>query len=363
MKFCVERKTLVNALNAIACVAKKNIIKPILSCVMFDCRAETVVLHGTDLESYLQIRLNIKPDSPGCSVVDLQRVMQIAKGSKDDNIILEGQNGSLKITAGGTFELLDIKAEDYPSAPDMPQSGGIVVNYEDFCSVAKIARIAVTSQKEYVKLDGIDIKFENGELSLSATDSKRRSMSSLKSESKEALECVMTKEGLNVVQNLMAIANNNDNQISLIVKDGLAVFNSGFFTYGTRLMQRGLIKFPDFEMGKIVFRANTSELISSLEQMTAVMSEDSNTIRFSFSKTRLLPLRIESKTVNVGQAVVDITGEYEGEDLEIGLWAEYLIDGLKVLKNPMVEIHFTNAGGPAIINQNGFYYLLMPIHL
>ena len=88
-------------------------------------------------------------------------------------------------------------------------------------------------------------------------------------------------------------------------------------------------------------------------------TDKTRAVKFSLGKNRLV---LFTRTADVGEAKVEITVDYKGEEVDIVFNPDYVVDYLKVLADPTVELHLKDKGAAGVFKAGKDYvYVLMPL--
>jgi DNA polymerase-3 subunit beta len=112
--------------------------------------------------------------------------------------------------------------------------------------------------------------------------------------------------------------------------------------------------------------ADKNGLIQVLKRMSVVASEQTHRIRMAFNSGLL---RLSVQTPDLGEAQDELPINYEGDSLEIGFNATYLLEILRYMPTEEVRLTFKAPERAATVepvgwDENGKYLcLLMPLRL
>ena len=97
--------------------------------------------------------------------------------------------------------------------------------------------------------------------------------------------------------------------------------------------------------------------------MKILANEKSNGLKFNFKDK---DLTISANHPSLGDAVETIPVDYQGDELDIGLNAKYLIDTFSAIEDDDVFFEFNNELSPVIIkskSSQNYFGLIMPLKL
>lgn len=146
----------------------------------------------------------------------------------------------------------------------------------------------------------------------------------------------------------------------------------GFRQDGTRVYTR-LIEgpYPNYEQvipkdNDRVAVADKESLTRALRRMAVVASEQTHRVRLSFTGTAL---RLSVETPDLGDAHEEMEVSFDGEPLEIGFNANYLLEVLRYMPTDEVKLTFKAPERAATIEPAGaeseeeYLCLIMPLRL
>lgn len=103
-------------------------------------------------------------------------------------------------------------------------------------------------------------------------------------------------------------------------------------------------------------------LVSSLERIAVLADQKNNLAKLEFSASdQAVVLSVESADVGSGREELPVV--MSGEDLAIAFNVRYLLDGLKAISTPEVQMQFNTATSPAVfspVDGLKMTYLAMP---
>jgi DNA polymerase III subunit beta len=117
-------------------------------------------------------------------------------------------------------------------------------------------------------------------------------------------------------------------------------------------------------------RVSTAGLVSATKRV-ALVAERNTAVQLAFSDGTLT---LDAGSGEEAQASESIEASIEGDDITTGFNPQYLLDGLQVIDEAVVELAFTVGTKPVVISgamgeagdagdDTGFRYLLMPRRL
>jgi len=150
-----------------------------------------------------------------------------------------------------------------------------------------------------------------------------------------------------------------------MLNDKRAVFVIGNIKVVLRLLDGEFIRYRDVlpKESKIKLRVNKSDLMESIERASLLSKEGKNNLIKLSIKDTIVTITSKSEEGNVKEEVI-ITKE--GEDLDIGFNAKYVLDVLKSIDDEEIYMYFNTSITPCLVEPvegNAFEYLILPVRI
>ena len=286
------------------------------------------------------------------------------KCSYDEN------SGKLKILGDNReFSLSVLPASEFPMIEHLENEYSFSLKAAELKSLIEKTKFAMSTEETRYNLNGIYLHFrdiDSGQyFSAAATDAHRLALSSVYSEEKagriEAPGIILPKKTAYELKKITDEAPDND--VAIEISNSKIKFTCNSFTLISKLIDGN---FPDYNAfipssykSKLV--VNTRELASVVDRVSTITME----------KFRAIKLDIQQGTIYVsatgeagGSAFETLTGELEGEQLQIGFNPRYLLDALGVIESEQVEVQMEDSFSPVLlkaVDSPDSIYVVMPI--
>ena len=386
MKFTVERDVLA---DAVAWAARSLPVRPSVP-VLAGLLIETVddgdglQLSTFDYETSARATLPASVQDEGRALVSGRLLADICRSlpAKPVEMVLDGARVSL--TCGSArFSLQTLPVEDYPALPEMPAATG-TVSSDVFSHAVQQAVTAAGRDDMLPVLTGVRIEISGATISMLATDRFRLSHRELEWHPNSPDESVAALVPARVLgDTARSLTAGSEVTIALAAGgtgEGIIGFEGsapgGSRRTTTRLLDGEFPKvrslFPDEH--QTIARVDKAELVESLKRV-ALVAERNTAVQLAFSDGTLT---LDAGSGDEAQASESIEATIEGADITTGFNPQFLLDGLQVIDEPVVELAFTVSTKPVVISgslghsggedgstgdDTGFRYLLMPRRL
>ncbi len=377
MKFRVERDVLADAVAWAARGLPVRPSVPVLAGLLIEAGDDGLVLSTFDYETSARATLAADVSSEGRALVSGRLLADICRSlpAKPVEMVLDGSRVSL--TCGSArFSLQTMPVEDYPTLPEMPAATG-TVRSDLFAHAVAQAVTAAGRDDMLPVLTGVRIEIEGSTIALLATDRFRLSHRELRWDPHtpdESLAALVPAKVLG--DTAKSLTAGSEVTIALAATgsgEGLIGFEGaapgGLRRTTTRLLDGDFPKvrslFPTEHL--TVARVDKAALVESVRRV-ALVAERNTAVQLAFADG---VLTLDAGSGDEAQASESVEATIEGDDLTTGFNPQFLLDGLTVIDENVVELGFTQASKPVVMRgapgdageDPGFRYLLMPRRL
>lgn len=372
MKFTVQKTDLVAGLQRLQAIVQSRSTMPILSNVRLETLDKGLLLFATDLEIGLQDTIPADVEKSGKITVSARKFYEIAKEIKEEEIRVDlDERKQFTIHAGkSSFKLRGLSAEEYPSFPEIKESGKIKLPAAFLQEMIKKTAYAVSSDLTRVSLNGVLLSLAGAEgksIEMVATDGHRLSLVSRElpagTEAKQELKVIVPKKAINELKKYLD--DGGHREVEIIFSANHIVFSEGSYTLLSRLIDA---KFPNH--AEVIPSANKNRLILSRETFQGVIrrvsilsDEKTNAVKLSLSKGEL---QVSSSNPEVGEASETLVADYQDEKLNVGFNVRYIQDVASALQGEEIRILFGDPLSPTRIEDpgdSGFVGVIMPMRI
>ncbi|HRZ30193.1 MAG TPA: DNA polymerase III subunit beta [Candidatus Paceibacterota bacterium] len=362
---CVKDK-LKEAINLAEKISGHNLTLPILSTILLETKNKNLIIRSTNLEVGLELEIPAKIEKSGLVAVNANILLNYLNNlKKEEKITLELDNGNLKLgTESSQTIIKSLTAEDFPIIPKINQEGGFEIKANDF--MVGLQSVVFASAVSDIKPEISSVYLYNNqqELVFVATDSfrlaeKKIIIPNLNNNINIIIPFKNINELIRVLSSLdssQIIVSYNNNQLAIQTDNlyfTLRVIDGNYPDYKqiipTKFNTEINIKKEDF-VGLLKLATVFSDRFN---QIDLIIKPDSNTLELS------------SYNQEIGENKSSLVIKIKGEPLIISFNAKYLIDCLGSFSEQTINLRFTEANRPLMIegiNDNSFSYLVMPIN-
>ncbi|MFQ5328435.1 MAG: DNA polymerase III subunit beta [Thermodesulfobacteriota bacterium] len=366
MKCTVEKGNLLKVLQRVQGIVEKRNTMPILSNIFLEAKAGRIEVYATDLEIFLKESCDASVEEEGTITVNARKVFEIIKEMTDDDVSISvGEGGRVDIRGGNAlFKIVGLPVDEFPSFPVIDDAYLARISPEQLLDMVEKTYFAASTDETRYNINGVFLERVNGTLKMTATDGHRLALIEKSSEELPTLSggVILPRKGVVELRKLF--------------EEREGTFQLGFTkTYCIVKRDNALLvvklidgDFPDYRQvlpvgnDKIVV-ADRKALFSSLKRVSILSAERVKGVKFMLSTEKI---DLSSSSPEIGEANEAITVEYEGEELEIGFNARYIIDVLEVIDSEKVRLELKgelDSGIITPIESEGYTYVIMPMRI
>jgi DNA polymerase-3 subunit beta len=366
MKFKTKKDDIVKELQILQGIVEKRNTMPILANILIKTQENEVELTGTDLEVGLKTRFPATIEAPGSITVSGKKTFEIVRSLREDidvSFKVENQN-TLIITSGASrFKLVGLPEEDYPPVVTSEFDRGLGFPLDIFQKMIDRVFFAIAQEQRYY-LNGALMVLSSNQIELVSTDGYRLSYVKApidKLSLDEEIRCIISKKTLNEIRKF------DDSKIDFDLDE-----SNLFFKVGPRILISRIIegKFPNYEAvipseNPFKLKVSRGELLESIRRVSLLSSDRTKGVKFQFTRDRIV---LFSSNPEIGEAKDEVVVEYEGDELEVGFNAQYILDFLTISQAETIRMELKDSKNAALIRPDDeagleYLYVLMPMNI
>ena len=367
MRFTITRENLQQGLGAVAGSIPTRTTLPVLSNILIEAEDGAVRLSGTDLDTAVSVRVPAEVAEPGAITAPAKKLQEIARELPGATEITT-QGDSILISSGRSrFKLNGLPKDEFPAFPKVDFGGSWRVTGADLQRLITHVSFAASTEETRPILNGVLWQLHDHDMRMVATNGHRLAKMTLPVEAggdAAAAELIVHPRALQQVQRLFG----SDASVEVAKSENHLGFRSTDVQVYTRLIEG---PYPNFE--QVIPKDNDKNMVAdkaalqgAVRRMAIVASDQTHRIRMSLGGP-MLKFSVESP--DLGAANEELPVEYEGDPLEIGFNAQYLLELLRYMPTDEVKMTFKAPERAATMQPLGnedtpdYLCLVMPLRL
>jgi len=368
MKFTITREKLQEGLVAVAAAVPSKTTLPVLSNILVEATRDGLRLSGTDLDIAVSTTIPASVDQEGAITLPARKLVEIVR---------ELPSAAIRITSSGEqrvaiecgkskFKLLGLPKEEFPAFPAVKFEAGWRVPSKDLQKLIQHVAFAASTEESRPILNGVLWELKNDRMRMVATNGHRLARMDVPvvGGGGQQADLIVPPKALEQIKRLFAA----DDEVELARSDNHLGFRSTTTQVYTRLIEG---PYPNYEQvipreNDKIATADKAALASALRRMSIVASDQTHRIRVAFANGSC---KLSVQTPDLGEAQEELAVAYEGDPLEIGFNAQYMLEVLKYMPTDEVRLTFKAPERAATCEPVGwddpasYLTLVMPLRL
>lgn len=369
MKLTITREQLQEGLVAVAASIPAKTTLPILSNILLEATKDGIRLSGTDLDIAVSTTVNASVEQEGAITLPARKLVEIVRELPSAAIRLTA-SGEQRVTiecGRSRFRLLGLPREEFPAFPSVKFEGGWRTSSKELQKLIGHVAFAASTEESRPILNGVLWELRPERMRMVATNGHRLArMDVPTSETQGASQAdlIVPPKALDQIRRLF----DTDETVEIARSEN----HLGFRTSSTQIFTR-LIEGPYPNYEQVIPRENDkaatadkAALTAALRRMSIVASDQTHRIRMAFANGSC---KLSVQTPDLGEAQEELNVSYEGDPLEIGFNAAYLLEILKYIPTDEVRMTFKAPERAATCEPVGwddpasYLALVMPLRL
>ncbi|MDH3495306.1 MAG: DNA polymerase III subunit beta [Gemmatimonadota bacterium] len=367
MKFTITREKLQEGLVAVAASVPTKTTLPVLSNILVEAVPDGIRLSGTDLDIAVSTLVPAEVDAEGAVTLPAKKLVEIVRELPSAAVRLTAASEQrVSLECGRSrFKLLGIPRDEFPSFPPVRFENAWTAASGDLQKLIGHVAFAASTEESRPILNGVLWELRKDQMRMVATNGHRLArMDVPASGGRQAADFIVPPKALEQIRRLFGAAD----EIQIAKSENHLGFRSGQTYVYTRLIEG---PYPNYE--QVIPRDNDrvavvdkQALAATLRRVGVVASDQTHRVRLAFSGGTL---KFTVSTPDLGEANDEMAASYDGEPLEIGFNANYLLEILKFMPTDDVRITMKAPERAATLEPSGwddpasYLCLVMPLRL
>lgn len=365
MNVTLTRENFQKALAATAATIPTRTTLPVLSNALLEAEGQVLRVNATDLDTWVSLRVPAEVEESGGVTVPAKKLAEIARELPEGPVKLRARGDHLALECGRSrFRLHGLPREEYPNFPEVRFEEAWKVECRVLQKLATHTSFAASTEESRPVLNGVLWQLRGDEMRMVATNGHRLARMSARIAASGAPEAefILPPKALAQVERLLAA----EEIVEIARSENHLGFRGPDAQVYTRLIEGA---YPNYE--QVIPRDNDKILVTDREallgairRMAVVASDQTHRIRFSLGGPLL---KLSVQTPDLGEAEDEVPVQYEGDPLEIGFNAQYMVEILRYMPTEEVRMTFKAAERAATVEpvggEDSYLCLVMPLRL
>ena len=342
MKFIVSTTALLRNLQTVNGVVSPNTVLPILENFLFVVEKNKLTISGTDLETSITTWMEIESKSEGKVAISARILVDYLKTLPEQPLTFSVSDDGSQVeitTDRGKYKLNGENGDDFPRVSSDDKLSEINLPSGVLQKVINKTAFATSNDELRPPMTGVLFQLNKDGVNFVATDAHKLvkyRRTDIKADKGSSL--IMPKKALNLLKSNLP---SEQTQVTLSYNSSFAFFSYNNVKLICRLIEG---RYPDYNA--VIPQENPNRL-------TINRADFLNTLRrviiFSNKTTHQVILKIKGNEIAVSAQDLDFSNEaneridcaYDGENMEIGFNAKFLLEMLNAMDNEEVRFELS----------------------
>lgn len=350
MKFIVNSSYLLKQLSHINGVITTNPVVPILENFLFEIDKSKLTVTASDLQTSMITEINVESKEKGNIAVPAKILLETLKNLPDQPVTfsIDESTYSIEISSdNGRYKLAGENATDFPKVPSVSNDFSANISTEVLARAINNTIFATSSDELRPAMTGVYVNLGDKNTTFVATDGHRLvryRRTDIKSENGNTI--IIPRKALNLLKATLPTENTD---VSIDFNMSNAFFRFGNIRMICRLIDE---RFPDYEnviptSNPIKMTISRADLLGSLKRISIYANKTTHQVRLKITGSEL---QVSAEDLDFSnEANERLSCEHEGEDIEIGFNARFLIEMLSNLDTDQIKLNMSAPNKAGVI--------------
>jgi DNA polymerase III subunit beta len=371
MDFTIKRDVFLEGVQKTLGIVDKKTTLPILNNILLEAEENRVRIVATDREISLIARYDAYVATTGKITLSAKKLYEMIREIQGEEVHFEtDEKNIVTLTCQkAIYRIMGISADEYPSVvaeenvPLFPISGSMIKDM-----VRKVF-FAMSTDELRRNLNGIFLQTEKRPegytIRMVATDGHRLAAAYKNLDTTEFLDIpvgvILPRKGVGEIRK---VVEDDPEHVSIGLMGQMFIVQTGNVLLKVSLINA---EYPDYkrviptEKGTMMFLPKDGFLHALRRMWVVVSAEEFRTVLLTIADNRMV---LQSQNADVGEAKEDIDVSYEGDKIEVGYNADYLIDAIEVIEEETIAFELGAGRKPGIIrsaSHEEYLCVVMPL--
>lgn len=370
MKFIVSSSYLLKQLSAINGVITTNPVVPILENFLFEISDGNLTVTASDLQTSMITELQVEAKEDGSIAIPAKILLETLRNLPEQPVTfsIDSNTYSIEINSdNGRYKLAGENATDFPKIPTVSDGYSVNMSSDTLGRAINNTIFATSNDELRPAMTGVYVKLDETNTTFVATDSHRLiRYRRVDVAADMGHSMIIPRKALTLLKSTLPAEMTN---VNVEFNTSNAFFNFNQVKMICRLIDE---RFPDYENVIPLDNNNTvvikkDELLSSLKRIAIYANKTTHQVRLKITGSELMVSAEDLDFSN--EANERLACEHDGEDLEIGFNAKFLVEMLSNIDSDEITLKLSAPNRAGIITPNekdeeeDILMLVMPVML
>lgn len=364
MKVICTQENLKNGLAIVSRIVGSSSTLPILNNVLLETENGQLKISGTNLEIGISTYIRCKIEGEGGVCLGAKTLQDLINNLPSENITIEsGEADTAVSTDRYHTKIKHLSTEDFPLIPNIEDGLQVQISSEDLKQGFDSVVFASSTSETQPEISGVMVQFSESNITLAATDRYRLAEKSLPVGVGQQKRIIMPHRSVLELSRLLVT---HTEPVVLQITDTQLAVSLGETYIVSRLIDG---QYPEYQQiipqeSSTVIIIDRTTLASALKT-SGIFSRGVGSVTMVYDAEKHV-VQIASVSHDIGESVIDIPCEINGESGNVIMNYRYVLDVLSNVAVEKLEIKLINDSSPVVfrpVNSQDYLYLVMPIRV
>ena len=372
MNFIVSSSYLLKNLSSISGVITSNPVVPILENVLFEIENGNLLITASDLQTSVMVELQVESKENGSVAIPAKILIDTLKNLPEQPVTfsIDENNYNIEINSdNGRYKLAGENSADFPKVPEISDGYSFTVNANTLALAIGNTIFSTSTDELRPAMSGVFFRLSSNSCTFVSTDGHRlvKYIRTDISGDEVDHDMIIPRKSLNLLKTI--IPSDDKNDINIEFNASNAFFSNDNIKLVCRLIDE---RYPDYENvipsdNSNSIEVDKSEILSSLKRISIYANKTTNQVRLKVSGSEIL---ISAEDLDFSnEANERISCEHDGDDIEIGFNAKFLIEILSNIHSDKVIFKLSEPNRAGLVlpedieDEEDLTMLVMPVML
>ncbi len=364
MKIKCNKEIIKKGFHVVENVISGSNVNPMLQNVRIVAKDNTLELSTTDMEVSVSYLIDlVEVITPGKMVGPEIQISSIVKEWTEDYIEITEKDKKCVIKGKDNFfKILCTDPDGFPTIPQFIDDECIEIDKDVLLDMIKKTAFIILGDRTKHGTSGVFLEISDKHVKMVANDGRRLSEVKKKVDNPHGISksCIIPIKGILQMQRIVG---EQEGLVKLRIEEKRIFAKTKNSTLCSQLLEGQYPKYEEViptNLDKKI-SVDRNKFASAIRRVSIMTTDEYKLLRFKFSGETL---EIKCLSPDVGESKTVIPVEYSGEELEIGLNPEFLLDFLKNVDSEGVLLELRDPGTAGVLKVGtGCIYVVMPMNL
>lgn len=366
-QFSVDKASLQLPLFTVAGAVDRKQSMPVLSNILLTLKQDEIILSATDLEIDVTARVKVNSvEGSGQTTVSAKKIVDIIRSLDDDAVphIKVGDKQLAICDKHSQFKLAILPANGFPLTEHEKNVVELSLPKQVLMHLFQSTYFAMSQQDVRVFLNGMLLCFDAQGITAVATDGHRLAICHDPEPKVEIPHRIIVprKAILELLRLLSAI---DDDVVTISAGESHFCLKTNVFSFNTKLVES---RYPPYQKAipkhlRTFVLIDRDSLKKALNRITILAHEKTKAIVLSVQSGQL---QLTANNQQQEEATEIVPAEVDGQPLQLGLNAAYLLDVINHCEEGLIRLSFVDENSSLLFESladEQYQYIIMPMKL